>query len=539
MTLDELIAWVDDAMTRLTASKGTAHLRRLYASLDSVGVDWEFRTDWHKLACKVARKAGKPEPEFPSKPKRGARRSRKLPTPVPAAGPRWRRLEGKRTEVAPRRRLARARPPAIEVNPQLQTAFDAVSSGRPIVFVTGGAGTGKSTFIRELQARFPEKSSVVLAPTGVAALTAGGQTIHSFCGLPLRPFMPGDAKKDEEREEILKAIDLLIIDEISMVRADTLDGVDEFLRVNRGSTTPFGGVQVVLVGDLFQLPPVVTKRDEPLIRERYASPHFFSAHALRGLKFFPIVLEIVYRQRDASFATLLAAIRDGNGVHDAVRRLNEHCAGRRLNGRQLTLTPRRDAAAAANQRELEALPGPPRTYEASRGGSFANAPDDRLPAPGQLVLKKNAQVMFVRNDAERRWVNGTIGVVQDLANDRIRVRTDDDLHDVERIEWQDVEYAYDAKEKKIVEEVAGTYTQFPLMPAWAVTIHKAQGLTLARVTVDLDRGAFAEGQVYVALSRCQTMDGLSLRRPIRAFEVRTSTAAREFYEKIARRKERG
>jgi hypothetical protein len=537
MTLDQLIAWLDEAVARMRVSSDTAHVRRMYARLDGVGVDWAFRTEWHKLACNVAKKLGESAPPFPSEPGARSKRKRRLPEPDPPPPTTSRKRGGPASRPAsvPRRRAPRPQPLSIEVNPQLQAAFNAVAAGRPIVFVTGGAGTGKSTFIRELRARFPERNSVVLAPTGVAALTAGGQTIHSFCNLPLRPFVAGDAKPDDERRDILRALDLMVIDEISMVRADTLDGVDEFLRVNRESNETFAGVQLVLVGDLFQLPPVVTARDQPLLADRYASPYFFAAHALKGRTFRPIVLETVYRQNDASFAALLASIRDGEGVEEAVRQLNDRCAGRPLDGRHLILTPRRDAAATSNERELAALKGRAWNYEAQREGSFAHVPEDRLPAPARLALKKNAQVMFVRNDPERRWVNGTIGVVTELTTERIRVQTDDDIHDVEPVEWQDIEYSYDRKEKKIVDEVAGTYTQFPLMPAWAVTIHKAQGLTLARVEVDLDRGAFAEGQVYVALSRCQTLEGLSLRRPIRPWEVRTSAAARQFYAKFVRR----
>jgi ATP-dependent exoDNAse (exonuclease V), alpha subunit - helicase superfamily I member len=435
----------------------------------------------------------------------------------------------------PPRRLAKKRQrETIEVNRELQTAFDAVTRGRQIVFVTGGAGTGKSTFIRELRARFPEKQSIVLAPTGVAALNAGGQTIHSFCKLPLRPVTPQDIRKERDTS-LAEKLDLVVIDEISMVRADVLDGIDAFLRVNRGSNVPFGGVQMILVGDLFQLPPVVTPRDAQSIAERYASPHFFSAHCLKGLKFFPVELQIVYRQRDHTFAELLSRIRDGNGAADAVAQLNSHCAGRVLKGQHMILVPTRDAAAAENDARLAALPGTPRTYVAGCEGSFESAVPDRLPAPRQLALKRGAQVMFVRNDSERRWVNGTVGVVTGLHDDKIEVRLDDGTgHDVEIIEWEDVHYALDQETNVIVEEVAGVYRQFPLMPAWAVTIHKAQGLTLERVMVDLARGAFADGQVYVALSRCQSLEGLSLKRAVRVSEIRCSEAARAFYEKMRR-----
>jgi ATP-dependent DNA helicase PIF1 len=548
MTLNDLVAWVDAAMARLPSGmvnrKRARHVRKLYRLLDPQGSEWHLREPWHLLALKVAKLLNETAPEKPTEYSLEPRARTPWRSPEPPAPRKPKRaekpppVERRRDERPARRRLPKPKPQPIEINAQLQAAFDAVAAGRQIIFVTGGAGTGKSTFIRELRARFPEKQSIVLAPTGVAALNAGGQTIHSFCRLPFRPVMPQDIRKVEETD-VIEALDVLIVDEISMVRADVLDGIDAFLRINRKSELPFGGVQIVLVGDLFQLPPVVTSRDEELIAQMYATPHFFSARCLKGLKFFPIELEIVYRQRDASFASLLACIRDGEGAADAVRRLNESCVGRMLTGQHLILVPTRNAAATENDARLAALPGKPRTYEARCEGSFVKAGDDRLPAPQQLNLKPGAQVMFVRNDPERRWVNGTIGVVTSLRDDKVVVRLDDETtHDVEPVEWQDIRYALDDKTKTIVDEVGGTYVQFPLMPAWAVTIHKAQGLTLARVMVDLARGAFAEGQVYVALSRCQTMEGLSLRRAVRVHEVRCSEAARMFYEKVRSRARR-
>jgi ATP-dependent DNA helicase PIF1 len=549
MTLDDLVEWVDAAMARLPSGmvnrKRSKHARKLYRILDEEGGQWELREPWHVLAVKVARLLNETAPEKATEASAEPRVRSPWRSPEPPPPKKAKRaekpppIERGRVERPTRRRLAKPKPQPIEINEQLQAAFDAVAAGRQIIFVTGGAGTGKSTFIRELRARFPEKQSVVLAPTGVAALNAGGQTIHSFCRLPLRPVMPQDVREIDEKD-VVQALELLIIDEISMVRADVLDGVDAFLRINRKSELPFGGVQVVLVGDLFQLPPVVTSRDEELIGQLYATPHFFSARCLKGLKFFPIELEIVYRQRDATFASLLACIRDGEGAADAVRRLNESCVGRELTGQHLILVPTRKAAAEENEARLAALPGKPRTYRARCEGSFVKAGEDRLPAPQTLALKPAAQVMFVRNDAERRWVNGTVGVVKSLHDDKVVVRLDDGTtHDVETIEWQDIKYGVDEKTKEIVDEVGGTFVQFPIMPAWAVTIHKAQGLTLARVMVDLARGAFAEGQVYVALSRCQTIGGLSLRRAVRVQEVRCSEAARAFYEKVRSRKRRG
>lgn len=536
MTLDELVDWIDEAMERLPRDRArdrVRHVRRLYGILDEQGPDWDFRHEWHGLAVKVAKVLKEPAP--PTVDARPTAPSARVPRRPSDRGETALQKRPKRWRPRSREMAKRPAREPIEMNAQLQAAFDAVAAGRQIVFVTGGAGTGKSTFIRELRERFPDKESVVLAPTGVAALNAGGQTIHSFCKLPLRAVLPEDAKKADEPELIAK-IDLMIVDEISMVRADILDGVDAFLRLNRRSDAPFGGVQMVLVGDLFQLPPVVTSADSDVISQRYETPWFFSANCLRGLRFFPVELAIVYRQREALFAEMLAALRDGNDVDGALRELNRQCVGRKLHGQHLILVPTRRAAAEENDARLTALPGKLRAYEAKRDGSFANASEERLPAPARLELKSDAQVMFVRNDPEKRWVNGTLGVVLSLHGDRVSVLLEDGSSvEVEATEWQDVRYAIDATAKKIVEEVAGTYVQFPLIPAWAVTIHKAQGLTLARVDVDLGRGAFAEGQAYVALSRCQTIDGLSLRRAIRASDVRCSEAARDFYRKIRSR----
>jgi hypothetical protein len=527
VTIHQLIDWTRDAVDRLSAKGDVTKLVAERTEISERGAEWKNKDDWYALAKKLARALGELPPDEPVK---------KLRTPKKSVERKPRQREQKRENRKARRRLEDPKPGPYEVNEQVRRAFDAVETGRKIIFVTGGAGTGKSAFIRELRARYPKRNSVVLAPTGVAALNAGGQTIHSFCGLPLRPFVPGDAAVNEEMKDVLDALDLLIIDEISMVRADTLDGVDEFLRVNRKSDLPFGGVQVVFVGDLFQLPPVVTPNDRPILSQHYESFGFDAARCLRGLSFRPVVLDKVYRQSDPAFAALLARIRDGRDVSRAVAEINAQCAGRELQGQYLTLTPRRDAAARENEQRLAALPGQPMVFEAERSGSFKRAADERLPAPAQLLLKRNAQVMFVRNDAERRWVNGTLGTVTRLSSERVSVRLEDGSeHDVDPIEWQDVEYAFDPKEKRIVSEVAGTFTQLPLMLAWAVTIHKAQGLTLNRVLVDLDRGAFAEGHVYVALSRCRTIEGLALRRPIRAGEVRCSASAQAFYAKMSRR----
>lgn len=532
MTFDELIDWVESALPRLDKKKvprdRRRHLYRMYETLDAAGDERELVRDWLALAEKIAKQLNEPQPSLDEG---VAVLENRAPRERPAPKAKFSYRQKKRRARIPEKR-------EIVMTPELQRAFDAVDNGKPIVFVTGGAGTGKSTFIRELAVRFPKKKMVVLAPTGVAALNAGGQTIHSFCRLPLRPVMPNDIHELEDPgvASVVAHLDLLVIDEVSMVRADVLDGVERFLRVNRKSNAPFGGVQIVMVGDLFQLPPVVTVTEEPLIRDRYESPWFFSANCLKGLSFMPVELQVVYRQKDVDFAALLRDLRDGERVESALSVINRECVGRQLTGGYLTLTPTRNAASSENARRLAALPGTERLFEARIEGNFGGVGDDRLPAPQTLKLKPSAQVMFVRNDAERRWVNGTIGVVESITTKSVKVRLESGvLHEVERVEWQNIRYAWDPKEKQIVEEILGTFEQLPLMPAWAVTIHKAQGLTLARVVIDLGRGSFAEGQTYVALSRCQTIEGLSLTKAVRTSDVRTSAAARDFYAKIRRR----
>ncbi len=539
MTFDDLIDWVEQSIPRLKKARRVpkerrAHVERLYRILDRAGDEPRLANEWLGLAKKVATLLGEETPQVDG-PMALARRAPRVA--APEIDDRSRRRRGRAPATRKKRRLATPPPrEALETNPALEKAFGAVAAGKPIVFVTGGAGTGKSTFIRALRERTPEKQSIVLAPTGVAALNAGGQTIHSFCRLPLRAVTPEDVTVLDEGREVVEQLQLLIVDEVSMVRADVLDGVERFLRANRKSRAPFGGVQIVLVGDLFQLPPVVTRDDEPLLRGRYDSPQFFSALALKGLSFTPVELTEVFRQRDPHFAALLAKIRDGHGAAEAIAGINRACVGRELRGQYLTLVPTRRAAAVENEKRLAELKGKQQSYEAVVEGTFSTGNEDRVPAPQALALKRGAQVMFLRNDyPDKRWVNGTIGSVERLGRDSIRVRLEDgEVHDVDPVTWENVRYAWDEKNQKIIGEVLGTYAQFPLMPAWAVTIHKAQGLTLERVAIDLDAGAFAEGQVYVALSRAQSLEGLSLARPMRAGEVRCSEAARGFYARMRR-----
>ena len=414
----------------------------------------------------------------------------------------------------------------IEINPEFRAALDAVLSGAPLVFVTGSAGTGKSTWIDVLQ-RSTRKNLAIVAPTGVAALNVKGQTVHSFCK---SRFLYSEEMKRARDRRLYEKLDILVIDEVSMVRADGLDAVDRFLRLNREKPNQlFGGVQIVMVGDLFQLPPIVERQEEArFLGSRYSSPFFFSANTLQEGSLISVELTRVYRQRDPRFIDLLQRIREGRDVATAVAELNAACVSRKLVRPAIILTPTNRAAGEINQAELNKLSGPTCTFTGSITGEF-KVQKERLPAPYTLEVRLGAQVMFTKNDVSKRWVNGTVGTLQAIRDKSMRVETASGTFEVERVTWDSYEYIYDEGEQRVRARVIGSYEQFPLMLAWAITIHKSQGLTLSDVIVDLDRGAFAEGQAYVALSRCRSLDGLSLARPVRERDVISSDLVRRFY----------
>lgn len=534
MSFDELVEWVRDALDRVATQVEASrrrHVENLFEILAGDGeASIEHWSDWQKLAKKIATLLGEPAPPPPPKEemralKAAKKKTRGLQRKKKAAPSKRER------EVPARRKRKQVTRTPLEINDDFRAALDAVAGGAPLVFVTGRAGTGKSTLIRYLVGELSSKNIAVVAPTGIAALNAEGQTIHSFFKLPPKLLDAADVHELDE-PEILTALELLVIDEISMVRADLLDAVDVSLRLHRKNDLPFGGVQLFVVGDLFQLPPVVRREDEEVMAARYATPFFFGAHALRGLQATTVELTRVYRQEDPDFVEMLGRLREGTAVAPAVDAINAACAGRRPTEPYLMLVPRNDQAARENERRLGELTTSQRTFVARSDGQF---PDDRLPAPRELTLKPGAQVMFTRNDAERRWVNGTTGVVERISAENVRVRLDSGAaYDVEPVTWENYRHSFDRAERKIVAEVIGSYTQVPLMPAWAVTIHKAQGLTLERAHVDFGRGAFAEGQAYVALSRCRRLADLTLERPLRASDLRVNLDIRLFYARLRR-----
>lgn len=422
----------------------------------------------------------------------------------------------------------------LELNSDFKIALDLIEKEGKNLFITGRAGTGKSTLLT-LYRNTTRKKVVVLAPTGVAALNVRGQTIHSFFGFPPRLISPREISKRKDRR-LYRQMEILVIDEISMVRADILDNIDYFLRLNRDSPLPFGGVQVVFFGDLFQLPPVVaTDFEQEVFSSTYSSAFFFSAQVFqRGFELEMLELRKVYRQDNRHFLRLLDAIRLNHADQDDLEELNERFDPHfEPEDFYITLCARNATADRINQRELSKIEEPERKYVASVTGEFNPV---LYPADGALVLKLGAQVMLLKNDPDRRYVNGTIGKIVGLEAEAVRILIEDNGHEFKEIEvapvtWEIIRYKSDpTKDEEIQTEVIGTFTQLPLRLAWAVTIHKAQGKTFDRVIIDLGGGAFEHGQTYVALSRCRTMEGIVLRQRIRHQDILTDTRILEFYQ---------
>ena len=434
----------------------------------------------------------------------------------------------------------------METNPQIELAFDFLQYTGTNVFLTGKAGTGKTTFLRELKRRSP-KRMIVVAPTGVAAINAGGVTIHSFFQLPFGPYVPGNAEGGAENEKrytnkfsrekinIIRSLDLLVIDEISMVRADLLDAVSDVLCRYKDRSRPFGGVQLLMIGDLQQLAPVVKDDEWVLLKERYASPFFFCSRALQEVPYVGIELTQVYRQTDVAFLDLLNKVRDNRADQATLQALNRrYIPGFRPDDTEgyITLTTHNYQAQQINREKLEELEGKAYSYEAEIVDEF---PEYSFPTDRHLVLKKGAQVMFVKNDAspEKRYYNGKIGRVTTISSDHILVRCGEEREaiTVAKEEWMNTKYTIDAETQEISETVEGVFRQYPLKTAWAITIHKSQGLTFERAIVDAG-AAFTHGQVYVALSRCKTLEGLVLSSPLRTGALICDQVVRQFTEGI-------
>ena len=381
------------------------------------------------------------------------------------------------------------------------------------LFLTGRAGTGKTTMLRKFLSQAGD-SAIVLAPTGVAAMNAGGQTIHSFFKFPPRLIEPTDIKRLRSTR-LIKAIDTMIIDEISMVRSDMLDAIDKSLKLNRASKRPFGGVRMILSGDLHQLPPVVSNQEAPILKERHGGQYFFNCAAFREAEFALLALKHVFRQEDPRFLALLGALRTGRVTpadEATLHGLVSHRSAADASETHVVLTPNNANAFRINQARLDDLPGKPHPFYADVQGQFD---EKAYPTEAELELKEGARVMLIRNDPEGRWVSGSLAVVAGFTSKSVIVDIDGHAYEIEPAAWEKYRYELDPESKKVKREVVGTFKQMPLRLAYAVTIHKAQGLTLDKVYIDFDHGMFAHGQTYVAFSRARTLEGLEISRPLR------------------------
>ncbi|MGG6543898.1 UNVERIFIED_CONTAM: AAA family ATPase [Prevotella sp. 15_C9] len=435
-------------------------------------------------------------------------------------------------------------------NEDFQKALQIIQFTHNSLFLTGRAGTGKSTFLHYIAAT-TKKKHIILAPTGIAAINAGGSTLHSFFKLPFHPLLPNDRqysvrnirntlKYNSDKQKLLREVELIIIDEISMVRADIIDFIDKVLRVyNRNMREPFGGKQMLFVGDIYQLEPVLKEEDRKLLQAFYQSSYFFDAKVFQQIPLVSIELRKVYRQNDPTFISILDRIRTNQINNKDLARINEQVCPKEKEepvekekdkDLSVTLSSRRDTVDWINSQQLDLLPNDKVTFFGNITGEF---PESSLPTSMELVLKVGAQIMFIKNDIEKQWVNGTLGTVSGIDEEDgllyIHTEENEDLQ-VERETWENIRYRFNEEEQKIEEEQIGTFEQFPVKLAWAITVHKSQGLTFKNVTIDFTGGVFAGGQTYVALSRCKSLEGITLREPIKRNDIFVKSEVAHFAE---------
>lgn len=427
-------------------------------------------------------------------------------------------------------------------NDEFQNAWKLINYTHQSVFLTGKAGTGKSTFLKYIRDNI-KKKYVVLAPTGIAAVNVGGVTMHSFFRIPLKPLLPDDpdfaVKRLRERmkypkdlRKLIKELELIIIDEISMVRADVIDFIDKILRVySSNMREPFGGKQLLLVGDIFQLEPVVTSDMREVLRTHYQNSYFFSANAFSQIEIVPIELKKIYRQNDSQFIYMLDRIRMGRPLQEDVLKLNQRVFERDSASTSddkmvMTLATRRDMVDTINENRLKELSSKEMTYTGQITGDF---PENSLPTTMELTIKVGAQVVFIKNDREKRWVNGSIGKIVKAKKNSIEIELESGAkYAVEKAVWENIVYKYDEKTNRVIENVIGTFEQYPIKLAWALTVHKSQGLTFNNVVIDIGRGAFSSGQTYVALSRCRSFEGMQLRSTVSERDIFVNPSIIEF-----------
>ena len=427
-------------------------------------------------------------------------------------------------------------------NDEFQNAWKLINYTHQSVFLTGKDGTGKSTFLKYIRDNI-KKKYVVLAPTGIAAVNVGGVTMHSFFRIPLKPLLP-DApdfavkplrermKYPKDLRKLIKELELIIIDEISMVRADVIDFIDKILRVySSNMREPFGGKQLLLVGDIFQLEPVVTSDMREVLRTHYQNSYFFSANAFSQIEIVPIELKKIYRQNDSQFISMLDRIRMGRPLQEDVLKLNQRVFERDSASTSddkmvMTLATRRDMVDTINENRLKELSSKEMTYTGQITGDF---PENSLPTTMELTIKVGAQVVFIKNDREKRWVNGSIGKIVKAKKNSIEIELESGAkYAVEKAVWENIVYKYDEKTNRVIENVIGTFEQYPIKLAWALTVHKSQGLTFNNVVIDIGRGAFSSGQTYVALSRCRSFEGMQLRSTVSERDIFVNPSIIEF-----------
>jgi ATP-dependent exoDNAse (exonuclease V) alpha subunit len=436
-------------------------------------------------------------------------------------------------EVPDEKNEALTLPGDFELSDEFIAAFETIENTQNHICVTGEAGTGKTTLLKYLRLK-TQKPYIVLAPTGIAAINCYGQTIHSFFRFPHKLIQKNQLRKIARAGKIFSKLRLLIIDEASMMRADLLDGIDYALRLNRNRMDePFGGVQVVLFGDLFQLAPIVDKELAGYYDQMYETPYFFSSQIFKAAQFQRVNLRKIYRQRDLEFISLLNKIRNKTFETHDLERLNQRVDPELCESSEdrIILTTTNAAAKAINESRLAKIEERVHIYPAVISGEFDQA---SYATESELRLKVGAQVLMTKNDPEKRWVNGSIGVITELGKDSMEVRIGNSVHAVEPAVWQKIKYKYDKETEQITEDVTGSFEQYPLKLAWAITIHKSQGLTFDHVIVDLHHRAFAHGQVYVALSRCRSLEGLVLRRPVTERDIIFDERVQLFTDEFSR-----